>query len=170
MKFNDTWNLGIDDEYREYLNLGFSTLVIFILIALALDSYENHVRKAQISELYHLAMEVRNHSQEYYAAKHTMPSKESMWTHITASKLLTEKYSPQLTIHNVRFSDGMWILEFNSNLDSLHKTSFSLRPVIDPERGTVIWLCGYASAINAQVSGFEHATTLPRKYLPRDCR
>lgn len=170
MQFRDTWFLSIDDEFRQYLNVAFASIVILFMGLTTAYSYKHLNEKAQLTEFYTIITQLKLVVQEHYAFHHEFPSNEILQTMLQDTSLVPAAEYSKVLYSNVEFDNGGIIVTFESDIPDINDTTLSFFPIVDPNINGVFWRCGYGN-LPTQISSIpEHQTTLPPKYLVNICK
>ena len=173
MRFIDSWFIGIDDEYRQYLNILFSACVLFILIILTLITVKHLHERAKFTEIYYAMADLRVDVQEYYGYFHELPSDELLQALINKNgeEIFTSRHIRHFTFSQAVALNGAIILTFVSSNEEINGSKLSIQPYVDASIGTVFWRCGYASLPDKFEAGLvDTPTSLPRKFLTSMCQ
>jgi Tfp pilus assembly protein PilE len=169
MKLLAVWNISIDDEFRDYLNLLASIAVLFILTALALNVYQNYSAKARLVKTYMDMLAYKNFVHEYYGVIQQLPSEAVLRREFVEAESEFTRPSPHITYSDISFTEGAITLSFADKHPDVDGTRLTLRPVVSENTGTVQWLCGYAR-LPTITDVVNTETTIPKKFLVNICR
>jgi len=143
------------------IELMFVIAIIGILASIAIPDYQNYIKRAKISEAFILATVLTKTIGDYYSYHGRLP-KNNQVTDLPDN--LRGQYVKSMQIEN-----GAIHLNFD---ESLNNATLTLRPALIigyPSPNTLLWVCGYATAIKGTVIFGENKTDLEPKYLPSIC-
>jgi type IV pilus assembly protein PilA len=137
--------------------------IISILAAIAIPSYVDYLKRAQVTEGLVLANKLRLLIADYYAHTGRFPQ-NNLALGISESTEDAGKFVKNLVV------DRGAIHIYFKNKETFG--TLSLRPSlldVNPPNNIINWTCGYAQAVaNTQLIG-ENKTEISRNYLPRSC-
>lgn len=144
-----------------FLELTTSLAVIGTLAAVAIPSYSNYLKRANISEGLVLATKLQVMIADYYAYKGKFPANNAT-LHLVESPDGAGK-----SVQNLYVEEGAIHIVFN---DKLKSAVLTLRPSMVQETSPqIIWTCGYRHPVeNTKVFG-QNKTDIKREYLPIVC-
>ena len=170
MKLYRDRSLLIEDKsFSGLANVLVSIVIIFILSSTAISQYRNYVEKIKLSELSMVFLELKSYIHEFYGYRSYLPDER----HINAYLASNETFSSMVHI-KIRKSDiykhGQFEIMLVSSLREINEKVVTLTPIIDNQRGSIIWLCGYALPPEGIERPTKNRTTLDKKYLTQICR
>ncbi len=143
------------------IELMFVVAIIGILAAIAIPNYVDYLKRAKISEAFILASGLTKTIADYYSYYGKLPPNNQA-SHLPEN--LGGQYVKSMQIEN-----GAIHLKFDQSVDN---GTLTLRPAIiiaDPPSNTLIWVCGYARALEGTRIFGENQTNIEQKYLPPIC-
>jgi len=170
MKLPAIWQDCEEDEFRRGLDLGYSVCVILLLVALALPIYREYVYKARVAQIYYFILDFKTFVHEYYGERYQLPNDEKISDYLNSHDFLLENGDSKVTRFDITFKDGQYVVALESQDMEIHQKTLSFRPIVDSNKGTIIWLCGYDASLNDTSIQYSHLTTLPAKYLAGICK
>jgi type IV pilus assembly protein PilA len=141
--------------------------IIGILATIAIPAYQDYTIRAQVSEAFSLASELKGPIQEYRKERGTLPLNNAAAGVPDADKLIgnyvTRVEVIQGTI-NVTFGNFV-----NKQLEGHVVT---LQPIVvkGSPASPMSWRCGYHEVPKGMEPVGENHTNLDRRYLPTSCR
>lgn len=167
-----------EKRFNALFHLLSAFLIIAILVAIALNHYSDNVQKARLTQVYTLLPTLKIYFHEYYAIKGRLPTQQESKFFI---ETLANVGSMELAIDEFSYyDDGGFSVLLKSDDQEIDGHRLSLKPLIDTENATVLWLCGHAKAglyaipeqasVSNQTSSATPPTTLANKFLPEACR
>jgi type IV pilus assembly protein PilA len=158
MQIKNTQNNGFT-----LIELMFVIAIIGVLAAIAIPNYVNYLKRAKISEAFILTSGITKTITEYYSYYGKFPENNEV-VYLPKAQQLNGQY-----IKCIQIKNGAIHLTFKENLDNV---TLSLRPAIVanyPPTNTLIWICGYATAMENWTVIGNNQTNIKPEYLPNTC-
>jgi type IV pilus assembly protein PilA len=137
--------------------------IIGILAAVAIPAYTDYLKRAKVSEAFILASSLIASIVDYYSYHGKLPSDNNA-VELPKPKQLGGQYVESMQIEN----GAIQVTFFEKSVGIL-----SLRPAVisgNPPSQTLIWVCGYAQAIEGMTVIGDNKTDIAPEYLPSNCR
>lgn len=141
--------------------------IIGILAAIAIPNYMGYIVRAKISEGFLLSGKLITNITDYYAYTGQLPKNQQA---LAISERISGRYVDDITVENGAIHI---IFKETANLnDNAIQNVITLRPAIldvYPPNNLITWVCGNAPAVKGMILYGDNKTTIPNKYLPRNC-
>ena len=141
--------------------------IIGILASIAIPAYQDYTIRAQVTEAFSLASELKGRIQEYRKERGTLPSNNGAAGVPDPDKLIGNY------VTRVEVAQGAINVTFgnfaNKNLEGQIVT---LQPIVvkGSPASPMSWRCGYREVPKGMEAVGENRTNLDRRYLPTSCR
>jgi type IV pilus assembly protein PilA len=141
--------------------------IIGILASIAIPAYQDYTIRAQVTEAFSLASELKGPIQEYRKERGTLPLNNAAAGLPDADKLIGNY------VTRVEVSQGAISVTFGNFANKqLEGQIVSLQPIVvtGSPASPMSWRCGYHEVPKGMEPVGENRTDLDRRYLPTSCR
>jgi type IV pilus assembly protein PilA len=141
--------------------------IIGILASIAIPAYQNYTIRAEVTEAFSLASELKGPIQEYRKERGTLPADNAAAGMPEPDKLIGNY------VTRVEINHGAIHVTFGNFVNkALEGQIVTLQPIVvkGSPASPMSWRCGYRSVPKGMESEGENRTNLNRQYLPSSCR
>ena len=143
-------------------------MIVSILIAIAIPSYQSYVLRSQMTEGFQLAADARTHIEEHYLYTNSLPANRNQAGMSANASDTTGRY-----VSSVGITSGVVSVTYKSSdiQPDLASKVLSFTPYSGGS--SVVWVCGKATqpSGSAVISGVGSvSTTIENRYLPPSCK
>lgn len=141
--------------------------VIGILAAIAIPAYQNYVIRAQVTEAFSLASELKGPIQEYRKERGVFPANNAAAGVPEPNKLIGNY------VTQVEVKDGAITVTFGNFVNKIIDGQVvTLQPIVVKGSPTspMSWRCGYRGVPTGMEPVGENRTNMDFKFLPSSCR
>jgi len=140
--------------------------IIGILAAVAIPQYQDYTIRTQITEGLNLAAEAKSSIGDFYANRGRLPTNNASAGLATAGSI-TGNYVTSITVSG----SGNVTVKYGNRVNAKVATQVVTLNPYKNAAGSLVWVCGKASApTGATAPGTTATTTVDGRYLPTDCR
>jgi Tfp pilus assembly major pilin PilA len=152
--------------------LGFmlSVAVLFIVGTLAVNIYKDNAYKAYTSDILTNITDIKTRFHEHYAYKNAFPNPDEVHNYFANTDSMTYDSYEIFTDRRAKVTGAAITISIKHKKHEIDGRTITFTALQDSSRGTVVWLCGYASHQDYPFAGAHNKTTLKREYLPEICR
>lgn len=141
--------------------------VIGILAAIAIPAYQNYVIRAQVTEAFSLASELKGPIQEYRKERGVFPANNAAAGVPEPNKLIGNY------VTQVEVKDGAITVTFGNFVNKIIDGQVvTLQPIVvkGSPASPMSWRCGYRGVPTGMEPVGENRTNMDFKFLPSSCR
>ena len=141
--------------------------IIGILAGIAIPAYQSYTVRAQVTEAFSLASELKGPIQEYRKERGIFPA-DNAAAGVPAPEKLIGNY-----VTRVEVNQGAISVTFGNFVNkSIEGQIVTLQPIVvkGSPASPMSWRCGYRGVPNGMESAGENRTNLDAKFLPTACR
>lgn len=167
-RFYETNALSLVQTGVTLIELMIVLVIVSILIALAVPTYQSYVLRSQLSEGFQLAADAKSRIEEYYLVYSALPTDREQ-AGMSASAADTQGNY----VNNVNITAGVVSVTYKSSdiQSDLANKVLSFTPYNGGS--SIIWSCGKAGQPSgaSPISGVGNvSTTVEDRYLPASCK
>jgi type IV pilus assembly protein PilA len=141
--------------------------IIGILASIAIPAYQSYTIRAQVTEAFSLASELKGPIQEYRKERGTLPA-DNAAAGVPAPEKLIGNY-----VTRVEVNQGAISVTFGNFVNkSIEGQIVTLQPIVvkGSPASPMSWRCGYRGVPNGMEPVGENRTNMDAKFLPVSCR
>ena len=141
--------------------------IIGILASIAIPAYQDYTIRAQVTEAFSLASELKGSIQEFRKDRGRMP-RNNAEAGVPEAQFLIGNY-----VTGIEVRDGALHVQFGNNANSMIASqTLTLQPLIvtGSPASPMSWRCGLRSIPKGMEAVGENRTSVDQKYVPASCR
>jgi type IV pilus assembly protein PilA len=141
--------------------------IIGILAAIAIPAYQDYTIRAQVTEAFSLASELKGPIQEYRKERGKFPA-DNVAAGVPDADKLIGNYVTRVDVH-----DGAISVTFGNFVNkSIEGQVVTLQPIVvkGSPSSPMSWRCGYRGVPNGMEPVGTNLTNMDRRFLPSSCR
>ena len=156
-------------RYRGFtlIELMIVVAIIGILASIAIPAYQNYTTRAQLTEAFSLASELKGPIQEYRKERGAFPA-DNAAAGLPAAEKLIGNYVTRVDVHNGAIS----VTFGNFANTAVARKVLTLQPLVvtGSPASPMSWRCGYRAAPRGMEVVGENRSNVNLQFLPTACR
>ncbi len=141
--------------------------IIGILASIAIPAYQDYTVRAQVTEAFSLASELKGSIQEFRKERGRLPNNNAE-AGVPEPQFLIGNYVTRVEVRN-----GALHIQFGNNASStIEQKTLTLQPLIvtGSPASPMSWRCGFRAIPKGMEAVGDNRTSVDRKFVPASCR